>query len=67
MTSVGPQTCPVCKVKIIPCGVMGDRVEFAFGAPGTREVLWQRVCRHAQKPGCINQASGGGPIKPMPI
>ncbi|MBD1911602.1 MULTISPECIES: hypothetical protein [unclassified Leptolyngbya] len=58
MAETVTQTCPVCQVKIVPCGVMGDRVEFAFGAPSTRDVLWQRVCRHTQKNGCINKGTG---------
>lgn len=48
------QTCPVCGVKILKI-VGGDRVLFSFGPPGTREMLWSRVCQYAQKPGCINR------------
>ncbi|MGA1132092.1 MAG: hypothetical protein ACO31I_07455 [Prochlorotrichaceae cyanobacterium] len=54
MTPVSEQTCPVCKVKIMPC-IGGDRVLFSVGAPGTRSVLWKKVCQYTQNPGCINQ------------
>lgn len=54
MSDVKKQICPVCKVTIVPGGVMGDRVEYAVGSPGTRSDLWQRVCRHAKQNGCIN-------------
>lgn len=56
MPEVGPQVCPICGVKILKL-VGGDRVLFAVGPPGTRALLWQRVCQHAQKPGCINLES----------
>lgn len=49
------QTCPICSVKIVPGGVIGDRVLFSFGPPATREILWNRVCQYNQKPGCINK------------
>lgn len=54
MPELQPQVCPVCNVKILKL-VGGDRVLFSAGPPGTREVLWQRVCQYTQKPGCINQ------------
>jgi hypothetical protein len=56
MTEVNAQVCPICGVKIIKM-VGGDRVLFSFGSPGTREVLWTRVCQYTQKPGCINKSS----------
>jgi hypothetical protein len=52
-SSSQPRTCPVCGVKIVPM-IGGDRVLFAVGPPGTRATLWQRVCRHTDKAGCIN-------------
>ncbi len=48
------QECPVCKVKIIKM-VGGDRVLFSVGAPATRPILWQKVCKHVQNSACINQ------------
>jgi hypothetical protein len=51
------QVCPACGVKIQTL-LGGDRVLFAFGPPGTRELLWQRVCQHAKQPGCINKETG---------
>lgn len=48
------QVCSVCGVKIIKL-VGDDRVIFSTGAASTRLTLWERVCRHTQKPGCINQ------------
>lgn len=60
-TNPDGQVCPVCGVKIIAGGMLGDRVVFAFGPPGTRDDLWQRVCQHTQKPGCIN-ASGSSTL-----
>lgn len=53
MSSPNEQSCPVCGVKIVSM-IGGDRVLFSVGPPGTRAVLWQRVCKHANKPGCIN-------------
>ncbi|MBW4519621.1 MAG: hypothetical protein KME16_07960 [Scytolyngbya sp. HA4215-MV1] len=50
-------TCPVCQVKILKL-IGGDKVIFSCGPMGTREILWQRVCRHTQKAGCINQNQG---------
>lgn len=44
------QTCPVCGVTIVH-----NTVLFSSGKPGTRARLYARVCRYAQKPGCINQ------------
>jgi hypothetical protein len=54
------QVCPVCSVKILKM-IGGDRVIFSAGSPGTRAILWQRVCRHAQKSGCINLEGGNPP------
>jgi hypothetical protein len=66
MTEFGPQVCPVCSVKILKM-IGGDRVEFSAGPPGTRAILWKRVCQYTQKSGCINQeggsASSGGAAK----
>lgn len=59
MAQLQPQVCPVCSVKILKL-VGGDRVLFSAGPPGTREILWQRVCQYTQKPGCINQNKGSG-------
>lgn len=59
MAEAGAQTCPVCGVKILKL-VGGDRVMFSVGPPGTRAILWQRVCQHTQKSGCINQSSTTG-------
>ncbi len=56
MAQLQPQVCPICSVKILKL-VGGDRVLFSAGPPGTREILWQRVCQYTQKPGCINQKS----------
>ncbi|MBW4468008.1 MAG: hypothetical protein KME07_21495 [Pegethrix bostrychoides GSE-TBD4-15B] len=47
------QVCPICGVKILKI-IGGDRVLFSAGPPGTRAILWQRVCQHTQKAGCIN-------------
>ncbi|MBF2029320.1 MAG: hypothetical protein IGS48_21590 [Oscillatoriales cyanobacterium C42_A2020_001] len=51
------QSCSVCGVKIIPM-VGGDRVLFSVGPPGTRDTLWQKVCRHTQNLACINRREG---------
>ncbi|MCU0526539.1 MAG: hypothetical protein MUF72_17130 [Elainella sp. Prado103] len=59
MTGSQPQVCPVCGVKILKM-IGGDRVLFAAGPPGTRAVLWQRVCQYAQKAGCINPDGAAG-------
>jgi hypothetical protein len=59
MAETGAQVCPVCGVKILKL-VGGDRVMFSVGPPATRPVLWQRVCQHTQKPGCINQNGSSG-------
>ena len=45
------QICQICGVSITPQG----QVNFSNGAPGTRARLYARVCRYAQKTGCINQ------------
>ncbi|MGG6296043.1 hypothetical protein ACQ4M4_16770 [Leptolyngbya sp. AN02str] len=55
MTNSGMQTCPLCKVKIIAGGVLGDRVIFSMGPPGTRTSLWNKVCKFTERPGCINR------------
>lgn len=65
MSEAGMQVCPVCGVKILQV-IGGDRVLFSAGPPGTRAVLWARVCQYAQKPGCINQDKGAiGDVKPQ--
>lgn len=56
--TAGPQACPVCGVKIVPGGITGDRVLFSAGPPGTRAILWTRVCQYANRPGCINKEQG---------
>ncbi len=48
------QVCPACGVKIAKGGIE-DRVIFSSGLPGTRSMLWARVCQYAKKPGCINR------------
>ncbi|MEO1211609.1 MAG: hypothetical protein AAFX78_19055 [Cyanobacteria bacterium J06638_20] len=58
------QECPVCGVKIVSGGMLGDRVEYSVGAPGTRDDLYQRVCRHTQKEGCINRDPKGTTFPP---
>lgn len=51
----GTQVCGICGVKIQKL-IGADRVIFATGANGTREVLYQRVCQHVKdRPGCINR------------
>lgn len=66
MTGLQPQVCPVCGVKILKV-LGGDRVLFSAGPPSTREVLWQRVCQHAKKVGCINaDGAAGGSSSPRP-
>lgn len=67
MPEAGPQICSVCGVKILKL-VGGDRVLFAVGPPGTRALLWKRVCQYAQKPGCINPESvAEPPPSPPPL
>lgn len=61
MAESAAQVCPVCGVKIIKV-IGGDRVIFSVGPPATRLILWQRVCQHTQKTGCIN-AEGGNPSR----
>lgn len=56
------QVCPICEVKIVPSGALGDRVEYAFGPPSSRAELYQRVCRHTQKVGCINRDPNGSSL-----
>lgn len=46
-------TCEACGVKI-ESNPAGDIVHFSYGKPGTRSRLFQRVCRYARRPGCIN-------------
>jgi hypothetical protein len=49
------QVCGVCGVKIQKL-IGADRVIFATGAHGTRELLYERVCKHVKdRPGCINR------------
>jgi hypothetical protein len=55
-TETNVQVCPVCGVKIQSI-IGGDRVTFAFGPPGTRDSLWNRVCQYTQNPACINKLS----------
>lgn len=57
MSEQNLQTCSVCGVKIIKM-VGGDRVLFSVGAPGTRDTLWQKVCRHTKNLACINRRDG---------
>jgi hypothetical protein len=54
------QVCPVCQVKIVK-RIGGDLALFSTGAPGTREVLFQKVCQHTKNPACINR-DGGTPV-----
>lgn len=64
MAEQNTQVCPVCGVKIVTLGRI-DRVMFSSGPPGTRATLWARVCRYAQRPGCINQDQDAiGDVKP---
>ncbi|MEO1446622.1 MAG: hypothetical protein AAFV46_10365 [Cyanobacteria bacterium J06635_11] len=55
MATPTPQTCPICRVQIVPGGAAGDRVIFSTGPQGTRAKLWARVCQYNKKPGCINE------------
>lgn len=45
------EVCQVCRVSITKEG----QVNFSYGEPGTRARLFERVCQHTQKPGCINK------------
>jgi hypothetical protein len=54
MSDGNMQVCSVCGVKIITM-IGGDRVLFSVGAPGTRDTLWQKVCKHTQNSACINR------------
>ena len=64
MNQANPQVCPVCGVKILKA-IGGDKVMFSVGPLGTRAMLWARVCKYTQKPGCINQNREDiGGIKP---
>jgi hypothetical protein len=47
------KVCSVCQVKIV-ASLGGDKVNFSVGPQGSRTVLWQRVCQHVKRPGCIN-------------
>jgi hypothetical protein len=58
MSESGVQVCPVCQVKIFKM-IGGDRVIFSAGAPGTRAVLWTKVCQYAKNSACINQDQTG--------
>jgi hypothetical protein len=53
-----PSPCSVCGVKIQKM-LGGDRVVFAYGPAGTREVLWNRVCRHIPREElrCLNRSA----------
>jgi hypothetical protein len=66
MNQDNKQVCPVCNVTIIKVKGPGkDRVLFSAGPPGTRAMLWARVCQYSQKPGCINKDRDAiGEIKP---
>lgn len=58
------EVCPACNVTIIK-GPGEDKVLFSAGVPGTRAMLWARVCQYSQKPGCINKDKDAiGEIKP---
>ncbi|WP_088890292.1 hypothetical protein [Leptolyngbya ohadii] len=57
MAEGGMQVCPVCGVKILKI-IGGDRVLFTAGPPGTREILWKKVCQYTDKPSCINRDRG---------
>lgn len=58
------EVCPACNVTIIK-GPRADKVLFSAGPPGTRAMLWARVCQYSQKPGCINKDRDAiGEIKP---
>lgn len=57
MPEVGEKVCPVCGVKILRA-IGGDRVIFSAGAPGTRAILWAKVCQYTQRPDCINKDQG---------
>ncbi|MBF2049346.1 MAG: hypothetical protein EDM05_024155 [Leptolyngbya sp. IPPAS B-1204] len=59
MSEAGAQVCPICGVKILKL-IGGDRVLFSSGPPGTRSLLWAKVCQYTQKSGCINQDGGSG-------
>jgi hypothetical protein len=51
-----PEVCTVCGVKIQKA-IGRDIVIFATGAQSSRDVLYERVCRHVKdRPGCINKA-----------
>jgi hypothetical protein len=54
-TGLTVSACGLCGVKIQKL-IGADRVIFATGAHGTREILYQRVCQHVKdRPGCINR------------
>jgi hypothetical protein len=51
-----PEVCTVCGVNIQKA-IGRDVVIFATGARASRDVLYERVCRHVKdRPGCINKA-----------
>lgn len=61
----GAQVCPICQVKILKA-IGGDRVLFSAGPPGTRAILWTKVCQYTKKAGCINQNQEAiNPIRPQ--
>lgn len=50
-----PESCGVCGVQIQKA-IGRDVVLFATGAKSSRDVLYERVCRHVKdRPGCINK------------
>lgn len=63
MTPPRTESCPVCSVKILVGVVGGDRVLFSAGPPGTRAKLYERVCRHVDKAGCINRQGASASLK----
>ncbi|NJO39665.1 MAG: hypothetical protein HC769_20010 [Cyanobacteria bacterium CRU_2_1] len=65
MPDTGIQVCPICGVKILKI-IGGDRVMFSAGPPGTRAILWARVCQYTEKRGCINRDKEAiGNVKPQ--
>ncbi|MEO0533898.1 MAG: hypothetical protein AAF215_08510 [Cyanobacteria bacterium P01_A01_bin.123] len=64
MAEPNTQTCPVCSIKIVVGVAGGDRVLFSTGPQGDRAKLWARVCQYVNRPGCINDKSRAGTIKP---
>jgi hypothetical protein len=64
MSETRTETCSVCGVKILVGIVGGDRVLYSVGPPATRAQLYGRVCRHVDKPGCINRQAANAPPPP---